>query len=209
MRKTFFAILFATASVFLAQAQVEQTHVIANDTTLLNPKDKTSIQDFNNLSATYLSWFNLFPDGYYGLRYETFATAKGFMVTVAIKGSWGTLKPGFFEFRWGFGKGWAINENIALVIPGSILIGDYTSLIQVDNNLNVRHEKSLGYGLLASPGIRFKFGRAIFGITFDLGIQHTGGTSIQVFDGTETISAEINGKVDFYKSFELSAGFTF
>ena len=213
MKKAILFILISTLSAMSAYALNEgdissPIEISTNQTN--ESTSAVSIKDFSNLSLTYATWFDRdFPTGFYGIRYESFLTNGGFMATLAFKGSWGITNPGYFEFRWGFGKGWAINENIALVIPANFVIGDYISDIRIDDNLNLLYSKSLWYGVIASPGIRIKIDRFLIGASFDLGVQFADGIKATVGSNSDNISADTGHLTEFYKGFEISAGFTF
>lgn len=146
----------------------------SNDTTDKDTNPTESfIQGFTNVAATWTCGFNSFDKGYYGLRAESFSES-GAMLAMSFKGSWGVTTPGLYEWRVGYGKGWVANEWLAVALPVSFEMGDYVSNVKIKKNGDYDYETDLKYGLIASPGLRFKIGSLIIGAQIDLGVVYAG-----------------------------------
>lgn len=190
--KIFLTIIIASVSLS-ASAQIGRGQNLVNsvgtqtaDTLNTVNSKKAETTDFSSLSATWTTWFDHFDKGYYGIKYE--GVNNGTIYTMAVKGSWGVTKPGMWSWRIGFGKAWALNDWAAVVAPISFQNGDYVKEVKMKKNGDYDYETGLSYALLISPGLRFRLGGAVIGVSFDLGGIYT-------------------KKVQFYKSFELSLGF--
>lgn len=187
--KHYFAVLAMALLSVTAQAQIVKTLTESGEKseTVADEKEKKDVLG-GNLSVTYNCWFDNFDKGYYGVRYESI-DAK-LMMTMAFKGSWGITDPGMYQWRVGAGPVWNIKscKNLALVLPVAFFSGDYVKGASVKKG-KVKVEKGTYYGGLVSPGVRFKAGGCVLGASFGLGFAYT-------------------KKMEFYKDFELSIGFS-
>lgn len=186
--KHYFVVLAMALLSVTAQAQIVKTLTESGEKSETVADEKEKKEGFgDNLSVTYNCWFDNFDKGYYGVRYES--VGPKFMMTMAVKGSWGITDPGFYQWRIGAGPVWNIkgSEKLALVLPVAFFSGDYIKSASVKKG-KVKFEKGTYYGGLVSPGIRFKVGGCVLGASFGLGFDYS-------------------NEFEFYKDFELSIGF--
>lgn len=190
MKKFILTTIIAITSCLGGFAQNNSMAIAAKDNSQEVEGEKTTIQKFTNVSATYRAWFNSFDAGYYGLRYEGFSK-NGILYTLAFKGSWGLTEPGLYQGRVGGGKGFALTDWLACTVPVSFIIGDYVKGSKYNSKTGKPSYDTSGFmfGLVVSPGLRLRFGGFMVGATFDLGMG-------------------IAHNVGFYKGFELSLGIT-
>lgn len=186
-------------SEYLQPASGEETSVAAltsdnneankSGADIKNENDKTFIKGFSNIGATWTCGFDSFDKGYYGLRIESF-DANGLMYHLSIKGSWGVTTPGMYQWRTGFGKGWAVNKWLVVALPVSFMMGEYVKDVKINSKGKISYDTGLSFGLLVSPGLRFKIDKIIIGAQIDLGGVYS-------------------NKLGFYKGLEFSLGYKF
>ncbi len=184
MKKLIIMMFVAIAASLTTHA--ERTALTQQVTSTDTVKQEDPLAAFDAFQFSYFGGFSSFDKGYYGVGFERFAGNGVF--SLSFHGSWGITDPGLYQGRIAYGYAYGAAPWLALVVKGTVILGDCVSDVTMTSKGKLKYETEFGGGLLASPGIRLRLDKLTIGVNADLGWAYFHGSG-------------------FYKDLMLSLGF--